>query len=875
MARYTINLSPAIEESTTTQEPPEQVSPKPEGRYTINMEPEEGLIKSGIRTALQGAKYFAGKVPGVMAHQMLNPSAEAGRAEALNDVEQMLYEGHITQEQYEKAAKDIQEANVEGASPTLQNLYNAVESTTGIPLTAKNKLQKNIEFGSEVAGLSKGGPSVQALTGLMAGAGKEKLEDTGLPTWLTDPVIMAASLMANKRATTPKMRNTAPPPPPREAYQTSPYATPPGGVAPQKGLVPAGGLPQPIGGHALGSKIKNAVPPLQPPPTEARDLRAERFEDVKYGLPPDIAVPTRLEPPKSVALPKDEALPTRRENRPPAIEEHNALNLYNSIGNAIISRASIDDARSGKYLVETLPDISSRVLAHKNELYDQAERLNTNEEVQAPKLVDYLLGKEAKLERIPEGMRSSVDRALLSDIQSGLRRLNIYIGDTRIPDRLLPIHTNDLYEWIKSLSKQVDFDFQDTHPTKVFGPLITQISNQIEEVARNRAIANNPSANPATAAENDPEYQAIKYANWFYKNKWAEPFLNTKVIPYRDSSRNTNAVKLWKEATNDIDTFRALQPILNSENLPEGRSMARLAKRSLVQNMFVDFIKNPEKIRKDPIEYDKKLREIRPLLTDEEYQQITSRLDEASQAQVDREQKVAKREEEVAAIKKAEAEENKWRRKQKEAVSKRKQEFLAERTKHWKISNAMELKIHEMTPEQVAKHASTISGLRDIGYVLSKQPKGPEIFDIVKEAKLAEVLYGGKEEATPQQILDVLKDVEKREFVSEIIGDVNTRLLLQRSKDLLKLVDLTQKRTELLHSIKVPPKWRDRADTWEKKVKEIFQAVRHPKLYAAHLVTDFLKKEMSTADIIKQNQETNRALVDVLDQIEKMSKEQD
>lgn len=483
-----------------------------------------------------------------------------------------------------------------------------------------------------------------------------------------------------------------------------------------------------------------------------------------------------------------------------------------------------------------------------------------------------------------------------------LSELTVPIEGMPDPNGLRGVPTDVLYEWMKNLSNQVDFDFQDSHPTGIFKPVITKIGEQLESAAKNRS----------GTSFNDKEYQAIRYANWFYKNKWAEPFLNTKVIPYRDRSRNTNAVKLWNEATKDVDTFRALQNILNAENLPEGRSMAKLAKRGLVQNMFVDFIKNPEKIQSDPIEYDKKLREIKPLLTPEEFDQIKNKLDSASQAQIEREQavekhkqeekksketfakelvahkektaeknlqykaNVSKRKEVVSVIKKAESEENKRLKAQREAITKQKKEFLEERAKRWKISNARELKIQEMTPKEVTTHASTVSGLRDIGYVLSKQPRGSEIFDIVREAKLAETLYNGKESATPEQIMDVLKDVDKREFISEIIGDDNTRLLLQRTKNLIKLTDLTKKRQDILKKeLKVPVRWRDRVNTWGKATEQITHVILHPPTFIKGVLKDFFKKEMSNAEAIKYNREINEALADIIDQIDAPPKEQD
>ena len=221
------------------QAEPEQKMAEPSAKLRIvsmgeegSQEEPEGLVKSSLRTGLQLAKGLANFIPGVAAHQFLNPSGAEARADALNDLDHILHQGWITQDQYEKAKKEIEESGVEAASPSLGNLYRKVEEKTGLPLEAKNPLQKGIETTSNITALSHGGLPARVGTGIAAGLLKGESENMGIPEEISDPLVALASLGVNRSLTNPQRPGA---PTPRQALPppaTPPPATPPPATPP-------------------------------------------------------------------------------------------------------------------------------------------------------------------------------------------------------------------------------------------------------------------------------------------------------------------------------------------------------------------------------------------------------------------------------------------------------------------------------------------------------------------------------------------------------------------------------------------------------------------------------------------------------------------
>lgn len=94
----------------------------------------------------------------------------------------------FNKEAYLKAVEDA-----ESKIPTQENIERFVEEKTGLPLTPKTELQKNIRFGSEAAGFTPGGIVKKVTAAIAAPIAEKGLEKIGVPESIAKPAALIGS----------------------------------------------------------------------------------------------------------------------------------------------------------------------------------------------------------------------------------------------------------------------------------------------------------------------------------------------------------------------------------------------------------------------------------------------------------------------------------------------------------------------------------------------------------------------------------------------------------------------------------------------------------------------------------------------------------
>ena len=172
------------------------------------IEEEEGLLKTAARYALQVPKGYFQATPVNIAANTLSMIAQGESLAELDELEERLPElrkkfpqfdlpEKIDREKYLQAVQDA--AN---SFPTVSNISRGIESATGVPLEAKTRGQKAVEFAMSAGKLAPAGSTFRGLStslpkpvlGAGISATKEALVETGLP----EPIAEIASFLALK-----------------------------------------------------------------------------------------------------------------------------------------------------------------------------------------------------------------------------------------------------------------------------------------------------------------------------------------------------------------------------------------------------------------------------------------------------------------------------------------------------------------------------------------------------------------------------------------------------------------------------------------------------------------------------------------------------
>jgi hypothetical protein len=815
---------------------------KPEGFFTA---------RTGLQ-ALKGAPFaipFVGKA--LALHQALNPSAQEARDYADEELFNAFHNGFITEAQYEKALKDVASANVEEGAPTLRNLYSAIEKTTGLPLEAKTKAQRGIEFGSEVGALGKGTLAYRAKTGAIAGGLHEKAEDIGIPSWLSDPTLMALALLGNQAGYSAGFRRARPPgtPPPPSGVGTSTSTD----------IVPTGNAQTVMSSHRVGEMIKAIIPQEEPPSTEMTRREPKPITPSAYTLPPEPPAQNERTIPVPQPIPSKaetgETLPVKKGgpdigyrpvDYPEPTPQQKALQ--------VITKNEVSSPTAGGFAQK------SRILENSRQFRETVEKAYKESRLQAGVVQGPVPDTARKVSEIISALKeldpmkmSAQQKKLLDYATSVQKTLGSPGGGYQ------EVSAQNLISEVQNINSLIKSEYEHGDPSNIFVPL----KNALEKGA--------DSLLAGTKGE-----QAWLHAK--AKNtEWHSIFDNDHVNPFR-SMNNKDYESLFHSAEN-VDAYNDIQKALTTMGGEEGRTLAQIAKRTMVEKILAPYLEEPLKARSQ--KFRKDLQRLEFQITPQEAKGIDKALTEKRMgwrkvSVKPREEKKTivspEREETEKFLSRLKKEELSQRKEHAEKINKRKETHLEERSRKWHVSRETEQKLLGMSEESVARHALTISGLREVGKMLSKYENGEKVFNTIRQWGADRVLTGGKNDATVADMLKVLGDVDKRAYLAEATSSDNVRRLAQRLKTMEKFERLSQKQIDLIDKIKRPKTWAN-GDTWDKAKEYLYDLARHRRFGSTgmKIIRDFFWSSADAEATIAENQSINEALSKIYEEVEGLS----
>lgn len=809
---------------------------------------------------------------------LLSIASTEGKAEALDDLEEWKHKGYINDDEYKRIKNDVNKE----LTPTLGGIYKGVEEKTGIPLEAKEGYQKNIEQFSEIAALRGGEIPQRLLAGVAAPMVTGSLENKGMPeplARLTGDITALGLFSGNKSA--PQSIPGEPPPMGRRSISGN---VPPGEPPPQnlnREMVPV--TPSSV------NESMTSIPPYQLGKTIQQGLKEPPPFPTKFQKPPP-PTPVKYEPPAEIEQPKfDPFIPKEVQVHSARDSIHLPEGLDNDVGNVFINRFEPNNRTGGGDLIGTIENIERPIRDSIKEAYDNASKLIGDQKSIPTELVKSLVKELNEIQKTPEALRTTVEKKAIPAINSIIDEMTQKDPEGNI-QFIIPIKDSVLHSRRQEISDLADYEFINPSgkktPTGEFKRLVKLINEQLEKSAKD--------------SKNIESYEAIRYANNLYKRTWAEPFQNDQILPYRSQEKNINHASLFEKSIN-IDTFKALQDALRQSDTAEARNMEQLLKRNLVSHELRPYITNPEKINETPLEFREKLREISSAVTSDELRQVEemliSRLQEletdkarvfhetkrqkiANQIRKEKhkaEQEKQKFEYKVASAKRsaiakkvseAEKKENASQKLAWENEIKTKENIYKNNVESWKISTEKLMKLKQKTPEQLVQHGMTVSGLHDIGYWMSETEKGAKTFETTKRALTHRMLSSGKNEPlSPDQILKVLNDTDKKEFLIETMGPKNVHLINQMALRIKHINELVAKKaiklSELKKSIPFNEFYKEKLKNPHEAYNTAVDILQHPATFTLKLLGKFFKYEGSQAEVEANNADILKALVEI------------
>ena len=828
---------------------------------------EESATKSATRYGLQIAKAAPLAIRGVPAANLALSMLTGGKLneEEIPEEYQRPPLGYIGEapETPKRAPKPPSE---QMANP-LGELYQHIEEKTGLPLTPKTPSQKVLSIAADARSMSPGSPTFKNIIGITAAEIYSKATEMGIPedaaanlSMLTSQSIARSGVERYYPKNQPKRKEITQQKPPSTEQPMEPETI----TSIQKEKTSTENLPELEGTKIIAPKEKGELIRKNLPQISAEP---QTQTPVKHELPPEIEAP-KFTPfiPAKVNVPNAEDT------------IHQPKSLNNDIGNIFINRKPQSSTKYGDYLVKTIADAEIPVRNRINEAYEMARYLRQGQESAPTEFASYVQDRIREIENINENLRTQVQKKALTVLRGFLEdvtEIDPVTGDVlfvrEVPD-------DYFYNIRPSISEMADFEFVNPSGKKPstgeFKRLIKNIDDHLET--------------SAIASENPEAHEAVRYANNLYQRTWAEPFQNVKILPYRSTEKNINHSELYNKTSN-IDTFRAVQPILRSMHSSEGRNMEQILKRDMVASALKAYIEDPTKI--DSIDFEKSMRELSPILSKEELDRVKDILEQRSQAilgeraRVERETQKQKRanliaREEHRAKEKSltveyQAKKSHRAREIQKIKESEKKENLELKEKHekqvesHKISTYKLKKLHAMTDEQLADHAaSSVTGLRDFEAILPQ-----ETYETIKAATAGQILYSGKHTPpSPEKILEILSDVKKREILIEAMGAKNVHGLQESSKLMIRIAKkkILEKMTEEQFKKLMPYK-----DFLEKKFNnpeevynEIISGVEHPGTYFFKKLGEFFKHKQSQKELETEYRELLKALQEVENSLE-------
>jgi hypothetical protein len=291
-----------------------------------------------------------------------------------------------------------------------------------------------------------------------------------------------------------------------------------------------------------------------------------------------------------------------------------------------------------------------------------------------------------------------------------------------------PVSNQTLIKQVQSLRSIIDFDFAHGDAKNIFRPIISEIENSAIRAAEHAGV---PEA-----------VEALREAQAGYRT-WVTAFDNDYIRPYRDSS-NKDFSKLYKQSL-DIDNNNVVKNLLEVAD-PEGR-YAKATTRDLVDKHLGKFLEDPKGANIK--EFDAALREIEPVISEQQAQQVREKFMQARQHKA---------------------------RPQKVEVKKKPEK--PEAPKPTQIEKLM-ANYAGKPPENIQRSLNSRTGIKQLREIFSEDKIGEQLFDRAVKQKMRSGLREGNitKDFTGDEIGKFLNKEKNHELFSEFIGEEATENL--------------------------------------------------------------------------------------------------
>lgn len=404
-----------------------------------------------------------------------------------------------------------------------------------------------------------------------------------------------------------------------------------------------------------------------------------------------------------------------------------------------------------------------------NQAYKLSEEANAGIDEIHPQLVEEIKAELEYLKQIPKP--SSPTKNLintLEEIQNSLVELDemgnvlLELDEMGNVSGYKPINNQVLLDQVKEMRYMVDHDFAHGKPSGIFRPWIRKIQESAERAAE--------------LSGNTKAVEANRNARNLYK-EWSDEFDNPVVIPYRNQT-NKNYSSLYKSAQ-ERDNFLQIEKILSET--PEGIAEINSLKRHMVE----------EKLGSGNLE--KELKELYPIITKDEAQQVRHTINESKKTPVIVAKKVesAKKPSTPKFEQMPETVKIPLKPKGKEApvkpepkVPKEKEPPVKEEIKEVKIPHkkvtetpSMRAAANQMdiTTTEAMKLTNSVEGLRKL-----KNQVNSKIWEKIKGDTIKNMLYEGnvKRVFKGDELARVINKGENYALLSEMLGESEASQLL-------------------------------------------------------------------------------------------------
>lgn len=486
----------------------------------------------------------------------------------------------------------------------------------------------------------------------------------------------------------------------------------------------------------------------------------EQYETELQGYRESLKELEKLAVPEEIKPPVERQTKTEGVIRSPTVKQDPTL--FNEVGN-IVAKVEVDNPTSaGKALSEVVRKQDQEVYSDVNEAYKKSREANKGIQTIHPNAVDSLIAYAEDKRQIPNP--STPTKNLLKAVDNILEELAVMDESGNVTG-YKPINNQTLIDQIQELRTQIDYDFEHGDAYNIYKPVIGALEKAAETAASK--------LNRGKAA------RLLRNAKDKYRN-WAETYNNDYMRPLRDKS-NQDYTKHYR-TFQDIDELNMLKRAVGTGT--DARNLLQSLKRSLAEKRLEPFIKKPKEI--DIRKFERELRALKPVLEQEQINNIRDAFKKARSAKETVPEKVQKPKEpklkEYPTSVKIPIAPKKPRPKERLAKLRAKLPEVKELT-------TPEMKYYQrlsnLSGEEIANKTRSVEGIREMRSVLEQTERGKEIFDRFAKKKLKSILLEGKLEGklSKADVYDVLNNEKNYAIASEILGEELASDLFNAAKE--------------------------------------------------------------------------------------------